>query len=124
MIDLEQLSSDLEERHKTLASWPAVAREYGVSPILGWRIVHEGYEPKRADIRARLGLSPLVLVSTNVENGSFPEGVYLPATARVLRCPTCGRQFIRTSNAQKFCVPQCRKQFTTNQPMSKVERTE
>ena len=105
-MDIVHLSSKLEERHKTLSSWPAVASEYGVSPIMAWRIVNEGYQPKRADIRAALGLPQLFPVVCETD---IPEGVYLPATAKVLRCPTCGRQFVRCSNAQKYCTVTCRK---------------
>ena len=36
-------------------SYRVIAARYDVTPAMGWRIINEGYEPSRVDIREKLG---------------------------------------------------------------------
>ena len=105
MTKVDTLCIDVEKKHRTLNSWKKVGDEYGISKALAWKIAH-GHVPTKQRIRTALGLSPLVQVSTTAD---IPAGVRLPETARVVRCASCGTQFIRTANRQIYCRKECRK---------------
>jgi len=87
-------------------SYGEIARQYGVSKGVVWRIVNDNYEPLDNAIRLALGYDLKITVLS--QDGIF-EGVYLPANAVVVECPTCHRQFIRITNRQIYCDPDCRK---------------
>ena len=47
----------LSEDYEVLGTWDAVARKWGVSKGMAWRLANEsGYEPKNPTIRKKLGL--------------------------------------------------------------------
>lgn len=52
---LDTVAKSLMRARARHLSWRAVAREFGISPGTAIRVA-AGYEPKRADIRAALGL--------------------------------------------------------------------
>jgi len=87
-------------------SYGEIARQYGVSKGMVWRIVNEGYEPQDNTIRAKLGYELKVIVK--ISQDGICEGVYLPSNAVIIECPTCHRQFIRITNRQIYCDPDCR----------------
>ena len=99
-MEIGLLCIKLRERHENGKTWRAVADDYGVTPALVWRIANQGYEPKRAQIRAALGLPQLfpVLCAADVDLSN----VLIPRTARVVAC-RCGRLFLRTSNNMIWC---------------------
>ena len=59
-VSLEELKSSLLKRHEEGEKWAAMSREYGVITAIVWRIAKEGYEPKGAETRSKLGLPELV----------------------------------------------------------------
>jgi hypothetical protein len=62
-VSLETLRETLLSRNargEDGDSWAGMAREYGVNPAVLWRIAHEGYEPRKAETRDRLGLPEIV----------------------------------------------------------------
>jgi len=59
-ISLEDLKTSLLKRHADGEKWAAMSREYGVITAIVWRIAKEGYEPKGAETRSKLGLPELV----------------------------------------------------------------
>ena len=69
--DLPALIGHLQnERAKK--TWTALAKEYGLYPAILWRIVNEEYEPKRSDIRRKLGLPQVIQIPIQRgKNGRF-----------------------------------------------------
>ncbi|TET84633.1 MAG: hypothetical protein E3J37_03370 [Anaerolineales bacterium] len=59
-ISLENLKIKLIKRNEDGETWLSMARGYGVSSATLWRIAHEGYDPRRADIRQKLSLPELI----------------------------------------------------------------
>ena len=57
---LRVVVEELNQDYSRLRSWQAVGDLHGVTKILAWRIALHGHEPKRNDIRRRLGLAMLV----------------------------------------------------------------
>jgi uncharacterized protein (UPF0264 family) len=69
--DLSALIEHLENE-RLEKSWTALAKEYGLYPAIMWRIVNEEYEPKRPDIRKKLGLPQVIRVPIQRgKNGRF-----------------------------------------------------
>jgi len=69
--DLSALIEHLENE-RLEKSWTALAKEYGLYPAILWRIVNESYEPRRADIRKKLGLPQVIRVPIQRgKNGRF-----------------------------------------------------
>ena len=62
---LENLKKSLIERNDAGESWAAMSREYGVNPAVLWRIAKEGYNPKKAELRAKLGLPELITMEVH-----------------------------------------------------------
>ena len=60
MMSLEELGENLLERNSNGESWADMGREYDVNPAVLWRLVKEGYNPKKEETRKKLGLSELV----------------------------------------------------------------
>ena len=58
---LEKLKESLLQRKKDGETWAGMGREYDVNPAVLWRIANEGYNPRKDEIRAKLGLPELVL---------------------------------------------------------------
>jgi len=57
MIGIGMLRRKLSEDYEILGTWDAVARKWGVSKGMAWRLANEsGYEPKNPTIRKKLGL--------------------------------------------------------------------
>ena len=51
---------EIQDLKEKLGTWQAVGDRYGVSKIVAWRIVNDGYEPKGNDVRRRLGLEEIL----------------------------------------------------------------
>ena len=66
-ISLDNLREQLIKRNENGETWAAMAREYGVSTAVLWRLANEGYNPKRADTRNKLSL-PELSVQENWRN--------------------------------------------------------
>ena len=60
-ISLDSLKGQLIKRNESGETWAAMAREYGVSTAVLWRLANEGYNPKGAEIRHKLSLPELVI---------------------------------------------------------------
>lgn len=59
---LEMLKENLLKRNVAGESWASMGRDYGVNPAVIWRIANEDYNPKKAELRAQLGLRDLVIM--------------------------------------------------------------
>ena len=59
-ISLDTLKRQLIKRNENGETWAAMAREYGVSTAVLWRLANEGYNPKNKKTRAKLSLPELV----------------------------------------------------------------
>jgi hypothetical protein len=94
-ITLEQLSSDLRQRHKIEQSWRKAAAPYGIFPSMA-RLIAMGYEPGRK-IRERLGLQPAATVV--VVYGEVPDGAQV---LQAQQCP-CGQFFISNHPRRTKC---------------------
>ena len=88
--------------YKTYGSWRRVAALWGVSTGTVIRVAG-GYEPRRAGIRAALGLPPLVTLQTG-PGVAITSGAILITSSRT--CP-CGRSFIPNHPSRTHC-PTCR----------------
>jgi len=54
------LGREVKKAYKRLGNWRAVGDELGISGGMAYRIAVDGYEPKDAHIRLKLGLPALV----------------------------------------------------------------
>ena len=61
-ISLDDLRKSLIKRNDEGKSWAAMGREYDVNPAVLWRIAKEDYNPKKTELRAKLGLRDLVIM--------------------------------------------------------------
>ena len=92
---------------KQNSKYDEMAEKYGVNKFYLWHIVNDGdgeyYPPPHVcyalEIPAKMGV---------ICDVDLPDGVYLPRNAKYPFCPTCKRQFIRTSNRMIYCDPDCR----------------
>ena len=66
-ISLDKLKRQLIKRNENGETWATMAREYGVSTAVLWRLANEGYNPKGADTRQKLSL-PELSVQENWRN--------------------------------------------------------
>ena len=57
---LETLVEALGDLKSRLGTWQAVGDRFGVSRVIAWRIVNDGYEPKDNAVRRKLGLPELI----------------------------------------------------------------
>ena len=55
-MTLEELKLSLIERKESGETWAGMAREYDVNPAVLWRIVHDGYNPRKKETRTKLHL--------------------------------------------------------------------
>ena len=62
---LENLKKSLVDRNEDGESWAAMGRDYGVNPAVIWRIANEDYNPKKAELRAKLGLPELIIMEVH-----------------------------------------------------------
>lgn len=53
---LEKVARRLRSERRKLGSWDEVARHYGLTKALVWRVAKQNYEPRRPEIRRALGL--------------------------------------------------------------------
>lgn len=60
--ELEELVQDILELYSKYNNWQAVGDHYDVPKIVVWRIANDSYEPKKNEIRSRLGLSEIIEV--------------------------------------------------------------
>lgn len=66
-VTIEVLRRRLVEEHKATVSiafpkgnWAFLARKYGVDRVVMWRLVNNDYEPRKRDIRRKLGLQEVI----------------------------------------------------------------
>ena len=62
---LEILKETLLKRNAGGESWAGMGREYNVNPAVLWRIAKEGYNPKKKELRAKLGLRELIIMEVH-----------------------------------------------------------
>jgi len=58
-ISLDNLKRQLIKRNENGETWAAIAREYGVSTAVLWRLANESYIPKGTETRLKLSLPEL-----------------------------------------------------------------
>ena len=68
---LENLRKSLVKRNEDGESWAAMGREYDVNPAVLWRIAKEDYNPKKAEIRAKLGLPELITMEIHHNDDGY-----------------------------------------------------
>jgi len=56
MMKIGVVRRKMSDDYEVLGTWDAVARKWGVSKGMAWRMVNEGYEPRNSTIRKKLGL--------------------------------------------------------------------
>ena len=99
---LERVSGRLQSERLVLGSWDRVAALHGVSVGTVVRVAG-GYEPRRAGIRAALGLPPLGSVQMG-PGVAIAFGAILMTSSSI--CP-CSRSFIPNHPSRTHC-PTCR----------------
>ena len=57
--ELARLAARISELYEELGTWEGVGKHFGLPKIILWRIVNDGYEPKKNKTRRRLGLSTI-----------------------------------------------------------------
>jgi len=55
-MKLGDIRREIKKSYKELQDWRKVAKKYDLTPAMAWRIAVQGYEPKNAQIRLKLGL--------------------------------------------------------------------
>lgn len=70
-VSLEILKRSLIKRNEDGESWAGMGREYEVNPAVLWRIANENYNPKKAELRAKLGLHELVTMEIHRNSDGF-----------------------------------------------------
>ena len=68
---LNDLRKSLIKRNEGGESWAGMGREYEVNPAILWRIAKENYNPKKAELRAKLGLRELVTMEIHHNDDGF-----------------------------------------------------
>ena len=58
--EIVTLAYKISDLYDELGTWEKVGEYYGVPKIVLWRIVNDGYEPKKNRIRCLLGLSEII----------------------------------------------------------------
>lgn len=126
------VSSQLAADYVSLHSWRAVGALYGVSPGMAYRVATQGYEPKDAVIRGRLGLVTLKPGRACPHCGQVHVAEVCTATppveavqavtvwaqrvrsgavvlARSRRCARrrCGTHFVPVTPSQRYCSAEC-----------------
>lgn len=105
--DMENLGlQDLQAKLRseaTRTTWGELAASYGVNKGILWRIANGNYEPRRATIRAALGLPPIATVDL-APGVAIASGAILMVSSSI--CP-CGRSFIPNHPSRTHC-PTCR----------------
>ncbi len=79
MASLGDVSHELRKAYKELGGWRLVGERHGISGGMAFRVAMQGYEPKEARIRVRLGL---------------------PARVEVSACPQCGGVHVKSRCAE------------------------
>lgn len=59
MTSLGDIRREIQKAYKKAGNWRVVARQFGITPAMAWRIAVDGYEPKEAKIRVKLGLAAM-----------------------------------------------------------------
>lgn len=96
MNTLEQISADLQERHKRLNSWRLAADPYPINKAMA-RMIANGYEPGNR-VRRALKIAPIASVVV-IGDGEVPEGAQVISA---LLCD-CGQWFISNHPRRKRC---------------------
>ena len=68
---LENLKKSLIKRNEDGESWASMGRDYGVNPAVIWRIANEDYNPKKAELRAKLELRDLVIMEIHHSDDGY-----------------------------------------------------
>jgi hypothetical protein len=61
-MDIGYIVHKLQKSYLKLQNWRDVGAEFGITGGMAWRIARQGYEPKDAGIRIRLGLPARAMV--------------------------------------------------------------
>ena len=126
------ISVRLARDYARLGTWRAVAALHGISSGMAFRVGEQGYEPKDAAIRARLGLATLKPAPACMQCGEVhpasvcyqrpPAPELRPVTAwarrvrsgavvlaRSRRCARrrCGVHFVPITPSQRYCSQAC-----------------
>jgi len=56
MAEIECIRNEIEQTYGRIKNWRGTADYFGISTGMAWQIVVNNHEPKRKDIRKRLGL--------------------------------------------------------------------
>ena len=70
-VSLEILKESLQKRNTEGESWAGMGREYDVNPAVLWRIANENYNPKKAELRAKLGLPELITLEIHHNDDGY-----------------------------------------------------
>ena len=84
----------------TTKSYGELSDSYGVNKGILWRIVHQGYEPRRQDIREALGLP--VRIELSPANGAVAQPGSLFIRSSVPCACGCGISFIPRHPQQRY----------------------
>ena len=70
-LSLEILKENLQKRNADGESWAGMGREYDVNPAVLWRIAKENYNPKKKELRDKLGLRDLVMMEIHHNDDGY-----------------------------------------------------
>ena len=72
---IAELANKMMSLYESLGTWQRVGDHYGVSRTVAWRIAIEGYEPKKPEIRRKLGLPVIEMIPQvrNNKTGQFSK---------------------------------------------------
>ncbi len=68
---LNELRKSLIKRNEDGESWAGMGREYKVNPAVLWRIAKENYNPKKAELRDKLGLPELITMEIHRNSDGY-----------------------------------------------------
>jgi hypothetical protein len=77
-----ELRRELRAKYAELGNWRLVAKEYGITKPMAYRIAVRGYEPKDAHIRAALGLPVLIQTPACPACGEVHVSKHCPTTRK------------------------------------------
>lgn len=140
------ISSKLAADYRRLGTWRAVGRKYGITAGMALRVGKQGYEPKDAVIRGRLGMATLALGPACAHCGQVhvadvctavsPRDDLHPVTvwtrrvrsgavvlARSRRCARrrCKTHFV-PMYGEKYCSDECRKRVQRSRRRKSQQR--
>jgi len=111
MRTIGDIRHELRKAHRKLHTWRAVGREWDLNCGMAYRIAMDGYEPKDAKIRVKLGLPAMVMAPVCKVCGVVH--VSKRCTAKMAR---------RTRDLSDFPVGELRRMLEDTLERLKVER--